>query len=1221
MVFNNNLLLGAAGQGGGYEIDQSIRFNSADNATLSRSFGTPTDQNKFTYSYWIKSSKQQNGSGLGTNITGGTTFSAMTFNGGNMAFYDYTSLSANIDIRTTFTSPIGKFRDYSAWYHGMFVYDSDQATDSNRIKFYINGVRFPPTDIVGPLGGSPIWPGLGANSKFNASGTTHSISDLVNGKIDGYMAEIYFIDGQALDPTSFGEYNDDGVWTPKAYDNSYGNNGFYITGETASDLGEDFSGNGNDFTSSGLATTDQMLDTPTNNFCMLNENDKATQVTLADGNLRYQLSSNSYTAVRGTFGVSSGKWYWEMNAVSGMGVNTAYMGIATNASNLQAANAPTDGTTYTYISYTGNKAYTSNTSYGTAWNTNGRVIGVALDLDAGKIWWSRDGVWQASGDPSAGTGEAFSGITGTWHPYVVFNDTSPNFLFNFGQSAFTYTPPTDFNALNTANLPTPSIKDGSKYFNTLLYEGNGGGQRVGQFQPITETYTVPNSVIFNFSDAAHLLRTPSSASNRRTWTWSLWVKRAGLGNPGGPNQVHQLFGVGAGSCLRFTPTDELRLESPAGDHTFITSQVFKDTSSWYHIVLAFDSTQATDTDRRKLYVNGSQVTDFSYTTFTGLAQNDEWDINSTSQHQIAKSNLADYFGGYLAELNFIDGQALGPDNFGQLDASTNKWIPKDASGLTFGTNGFYLDMETAPGTGSGAGTDSSGNGNNWTESGLTASDQVTDSPTDNYSVLNPLSNGTGADPSDGNLKFATTSAATGTMIATLPVSSGKWYCEVTVTTGSANSALGIRSVTQSSVTTNTLGSQTLDYAYRGNGQKFNSNTKASYGSAYTTGAVVGIALDLDGGTIKFLNDNSDQGIAYSGISGTFVFAVGDDNASSAFAGTFNFGQSAFTYTPPAGFNTLSTDNLPLSNGDLSAFVWIKNRDAADNHMLFDAVRGATKDIHSNTTDVEVTNANTLTRFLKNGFEVSNDVQVNTSGESYVAWQWMNDSLTASSNTDGSITSSVLANTTSGFSIAKWTHTTASNYTVGHGLGAVPKMILVKTTDQGTNWGVYHSDITVGNRLLLNSTSAQIAGYWGANSWTSSTFSIGSARDADGSTMVGYCFAEVEGFSKFGSYIGNSSTDGPFVYTGFKPAFIMTKRSDSTSDWTIEDTTRSTFNLVHNALFPNLNIAEDTTGDRMDILSNGFKLRTTQQPNIGTLIYMAFAENPFGGAGVAPATGR
>jgi hypothetical protein len=293
-------------------------------------------------------------------------------------------------------------------------------------------------------------------------------------------------------------------------------------------------------------------------------------------------------------------------------------------------------------------------------------------------------------------------------------------------------------------------------------------------------------------------------------------------------------------------------------------------------------------------------------------------------------------------------------------------------------------------------------------------------------------------------------------------------------------------------------------------------------------------------------------------------------------------------------------------------------------MLFDAVRGATKDVHSNTVDAEVTNANTLTRFLRNGFEVSNDVQVNTSGESYVAWQWLNDSLTASSNTDGSITSTVLANTTSGFSTVTYVGNSTSGATVGHGLGAVPKMMILKDRDVGENWVIYNDALGPTKFMYFTTDGAFTASNrWNDTAPTSSVFTLGNETqvNATGRDYVVYCFAEIPGYSSFGSYTGNSSTDGPFVYTGFKPAFIMTKRSDSTSDWTIEDTTRSTFNLVENALFPNLNIAEDTTGDRMDILSNGFKLRTTQQPNVGTLIYMAFAEHPFGGVGAAPATAR
>jgi hypothetical protein len=311
---------------------------------------------------------------------------------------------------------------------------------------------------------------------------------------------------------------------------------------------------------------------------------------------------------------------------------------------------------------------------------------------------------------------------------------------------------------------------------------------------------------------------------------------------------------------------------------------------------------------------------------------------------------------------------------------------------------------------------------------------------------------------------------------------------------------------------------------------------------------------------------------------------------------------------------LTTDNLPLSSGELSGFVWIKNRDAADNHMLFDAVRGIKKDIHSNSTDQQATNANTLTRFLKNGFEISNDNEVNTNAESYVAWQWLFDSLTTSTNDDGTVDSTIIANTTAGFSIAQWTHTTSGNYTVGHGLGATPKMIWVKTLDQGTNWGVYHSDITVGNRLILNTTAAQSSGYWGANTWNSTVFSIGSARDSNGSTMIGYVFAEVEGFSSIGSYEGNSNADGSFVYTGFKPSFLLIKNIDATESWNLRDSKRDPFNMTREVLSPNANSAESTSGGGqfIDLLSNGFKLRGTD-PGVNssaTFIYAAFAEQPF-----------
>ena len=763
-------------------------------------------------------------------------------------------------------------------------------------------------------------------------------------------------------------------------------------------------------------------------------------------------------------------------------------------------------------------------------------------------------------------------------------------------------------------------------------------------------YEIDQSIRFNDDDSAYLTRTPGSAGNQRTFTLSTWVKFSTIKADNVLFSSWIASGPSAYALVYTQSGGELRFDDQNGTG-IITNQVFGDLSAWYHVVLRVDTTDGTSGDRYQMYINGSRVTSFG--TENQPAQNYQTNVNKAQPHYLGRNgySLAMLYSDlYQAETHFIDGTALAASSFGETNAD-GVWIPKAYSG-SYGTQGFYLKGQDS----SALGDDSSGNGNDFTSSGLAAADQMSDSPTNNHCTLNPLSNGTGAAPSDGNLKFATTSSATGTMVATIPVSSGKWYCEVTVTTGSANGALGIRSITQSSVTTNTLGNQTLDYAYRGNGQKFNSNTKASYGSAYTTNAVVGIALDLDDGTIKFLNDNSDQGNAYTGISGTFVFAVGDDNSSSAFAGTFNFGASSFTYTPPTGYKALNTANLPtptisdpskyfqttLYNGTGSElevdqsgeestfqpdFVWIKNRSNAGNeHDLYDAVRGATKAIFSSSTNAESTQAQGLKSFDGDGFTVGTRGEVNTSGSTNVAWQWLANNTTGSTNDDGSVDSTVAVNTTAGFSIVKWVHTTSANYTVGHGLGATPKMILVKTLDQGTNWGVYHSDITVGNRLILNTNAAQGTGYWGANTWNSTVFSIGSVRDANSSNAIGYVFAEIPGYSSISSYTGNGSTDGPFVYTGFKPAFIIFKNiSASSQDWELFDNKRDGLNDANRRLYPNTNGAEPSASDRVRLTSNGFKIVTSGGTHVNgsgnTIIYMAFAEHPFGGDGIAPATAR
>ena len=476
MVFSNNLLAGAGGQATGYDIEQSILFNSGDSAAMTRSFGTPTDQNKFTYAFWIKSTKQQNGYNMGINVSGGVTFAGMVFNGGNMAFYDYTSGSANIDVRTTFTSATGKFQDYSTWYHAMFVYDSDQGTDSNRLKFYINGTQFPAADLVGPSGGSVVWPGSGANSKFNASGTTHRISDTVNGLVDGYMAEIYFIDGQALNPTSFGKVNSTtGQFVPIEYSGTFGNNGFYINGSNSSDLGEDFSGNNNDFTTSNLAAADQVPDTPTSNADSAIGN-RATLIssqdgspTMSEGNTRFS-NSGGTRIQRTTNQPLVGKTYWEV-LVNNNNQNTA--GVSSDQ-----ISTMTNDTFYnqtTLVAGFDNANFYYNGSFTTySQPSNSQRWMFAYDADTGELWSGVNGTWHNSGNPAAGTGEVATLSTSyKWFPFIGGKSNADQQII-WGASNMSHTVPTGFTAdLSSYRQSNPTIADPSAYFQPTTYTGDG----------------------------------------------------------------------------------------------------------------------------------------------------------------------------------------------------------------------------------------------------------------------------------------------------------------------------------------------------------------------------------------------------------------------------------------------------------------------------------------------------------------------------------------------------------------------------------------------------------------------------------------------------------------------------------------------------------------------------------------------------------------------------
>ena len=772
-----------------------------------------------------------------------------------------------------------------------------------------------------------------------------------------------------------------------------------------------------------------------------------------------------------------------------------------------------------------------------------------------------------------------------------------------------------------------------------------------------DTYKVERSLRFNSADSAYLSRTPASAGNRKTWTWSGWVKRASIADSG------ETFFTGYSATTDETfltwNADTIRFFSRTSNLTTAqldTSALYRDISAWYHVVLSVDTTQATASSRLKLYVNGSEVTAFGVSTYP--SQNSDFWVNNTVAHNIGRrGNAINYLSSYLTEINFIDGQALTPSSFGETDSVTGRWKVKKYSG-TYGTNGFYLNFADNSGTtATTLGKDLSGNGNNWTPNNFSVTagagnDSLLDSPTNsgtsgNYCVVNPLKNDTSFTSTNGNLDVTLANETGGRSCSgTFAISYGKFYWEATVTANAGNRA-GVGIATSETSTANYSGSYSSGYTYEGStGDKITNGTSSSYGSTFTTNDVIGVALDMDNGSLVFYKNGSSQGTAYSGLSGVFNprFDNTGNVASTSVSYSINFGQRPFAYTAPTGFKALCTTNLPTptikkpstamdvvtytgtgasnsisSLGFSPDLVWIKNRGTTTDHALYDTVRGATIQLSSNTTGAEATSSTGLTAFGSSGFTLGTSSLVNTSGTQYVAWAWDAGSTT-STNNSGTITSTVSVNPTAGFSIVSYTGTGA-NATVGHGLGVAPKMVIIKSRSQGGSaawsWVVWHSSFSGLEYAILNSTAAKASAstIWNSTAPSSSLFNIGTDAVANSSTVtyIAYCFSEIEGYSKFGSYTGNGSSDGPFVWCGFRPRWVMIKRTDSTGGWTIIDSSRDTYNISGSEIQANTSAAEATGQSSLDAISGGFKMRNTaiaENASGGTYIFAAFAESPF-----------
>jgi hypothetical protein len=506
----------------------------------------------------------------------------------------------------------------------------------------------------------------------------------------------------------------------------------------------------------------------------------------------------------------------------------------------------------------------------------------------------------------------------------------------------------------------------------------------------------------------------------------------------------------------------------------------------------------------------------------------------------------------------------------------------------------------------------------------------------NYATYSPLevTGNTSRSFSNGNLRVTATGINGEVYMTNFPLPpASKIYAEFTLAALGGPSAATL------------VGISAFRQQYRKDGSIWKDGVSQGTFAAMSVGGVAAMAIDTQANTIQFFYNGASQTTITptDTLSGGFIYhyltASGD-------AWDANFGQRPFAYTPPTGFKALNTQNLPApsilkgnqyfdatlwtgngtsqtitNNGSMQPdLVWAKSRSAATGHILADAVRGASLVLQTNNTNAEVTATDHVTSFNSNGFSIGNGGSINVNTSTYVGWQWKANG-SAVTNTSGSITSQVNAGTSQGFSVVTWTGT-GSTATVGHGLGVAPAMIIMKNRTQGAagyNWAVYHKSISSASAFVdLNTTAGAgtNTGIWNATAPTSTVFSVGTARINNGDLNVAYCFSEVAGFSKFGSYTGNGSADGPFVFCGFRPRFVMIKRTDSSSvnGWYIWDTARNPSNTANLRLYPNSSSAEVTgNSNELDILSSGFKLRfdgSDFNASGGTYIFAAFAENPF-----------
>jgi hypothetical protein len=1097
---------------------QSLKFNDDESQYLSWTPAAAGNQKTWTWSAWVKRAN------IGTNQTlfcGGTgsTLSVEIRLGSDNKFHV-------LDTNNTYLfSTTQLFRDVSSWYHFVIECDTTQATVNDRTKLYVNGEQVTSFSTDNRSNFSQ-----NEDTAIN-SVNAHYIARWINGGgyFDGYLSDVYFIDGQALDPTDFGQFTD-GYWEKKDYAGSFGTNGFHLT--FADDVVSEgfntvtYRGTGADQSISGLGFSPDLV--------WIKDRTDVTAHYIFD-------------VVRGA-------------------LKDLY-------SNLSAAE------------YSAAQTLKSFDGDGFTVGNNTGVNGSADDMVA----WAWD----------AGSGSPVSNTDGSITSTVKANPS-------YGFSISNCTLPSSGNFTVGHGLSqTPDMFIFKRRANTSGWGVWHTGLSGGTYYILLESSgaQVNDSTVFSASPDSSVLNIGSA------WTSS----------SGGTDAIVYAFHSVAGYSSIGSYTGNGSASGPTVTTGFPVAFVMikrSDGTGWWAI-----------TDNTRSTVNTRSNT---------LAANETY----------SEATLT-------SDLN--------------IDFTSTGFQIKDTDAYYNASGGTYIYMAFADTREAAFWKDVSGQGNHWTPNNLDYRDSLIDSPANNFAVLNPLDNyNTGATLSEGNLKW-TIGAADGASRSTYVMTAGKWYVEFL----SNNDYIGV--VSGNANITDVNGTQTVFYVQ--DGTKKVNGSFSSYGVSYSSGDIIGIALDLDASpqTVTFYKNNASQGALNLTDVGNEGYSVSCGSGSGSTNATANFGQDStfsgarpaggnqddngigdFAYAPPSGYLALCTANLPtptivdgsehfntvLWAGDGSQtrsltavnfqpdFSWLKIRSGTtQDHQLYDSVRGAGsgKNLSSNTTAVEGT-VNTVSdgdygfvsSFDADGFSVDDGAiattggYVNHSGRTYAAWNWKAGG-TAVSNTAGSITSQVSAGEY--MSICTWTGNGTSGATIGHGLNKVPSMLIVKRRNTANGWPVYHEALGTGSEVYLNYTQGATSSNFWITSPTSSVFSVSNSDyvNTSSDTYVGYAFANLDGACKVGSFIGNGSTDGPFVYTGFRPAFVLAKSDVNGSYWVMHDSKRDTYNVSDKYVWANLSDAEGSLYSKFDFLSNGFKCRNAND-NVnysGTAVYyIAFAETPF-----------